>query len=224
MPALLSIDVYSDVVCPWCYIGSAHLDAALATLAAEDDVAAAVTYRPFLLDPTTPPEGVELVARLRAKYGVDPRPMFARVEQAGRAAGLSLDFTRVGRTWPTVGAHTLLRHAAARGTQRALARALFSAYFDEGRNIGDADLLAELAARHGFTADEARALAADERERELTRCEAAAASARGIRGVPFFVFDQRLALSGAQPAEVLVAAAREALRRSPTTSPKGAQS
>jgi len=207
----LSIDLFSDVVCPWCHIGTAQLDTALARLAAEDGVTATVTYHPFLLDPSTPPEGVDLVARLRSKYGADPRTMFARVEQAGRNAGLALDFTRVTRTWPTDAAHTLLRHALGRGTQRALAKALFAAHFDEARNIADPDVLAEIAARHGFTVDEARALASDDEERATTRRLATTATARGIRGVPFFVFDQRLALSGAQPPDVLVAAAREAL-------------
>jgi predicted DsbA family dithiol-disulfide isomerase len=210
MAKTLSIDLFSDVVCPWCYIGAAHLEAALRTLAAQE-ISVAVAHHPYLLDPDTPPGGVDLRARLRAKYGGDPGRLFARVEEAGRAAGLALDFARTTRAYSTVGAHTLLRHAAPRGTQPALARALFAGYFDEARDIGDPEVLAAIGAGHGFAADEARALSGDEDERALTRRLAAAAVARGVRGVPLFVFNQRVALSGAQPPEALVEAARAAL-------------
>jgi predicted DsbA family dithiol-disulfide isomerase len=214
MPTL-AIDLFSDVVCPWCYIGSAHLDAALAQLAS-DGITATVAHRPFLLDPTTPPEGAGLVERIRRRYGGEPRAIFSRVEEAGRAAGLALDFTRTTRTYNTIAAHTLLRHAEPRGTQRPLAQALYAAHFRDARKISDPDVLSDIAAPHGFDRDEVRRLATDAAERERTVAEATAAAARGIRGVPFFVFDRRLAVSGAQPVPTLVAAAREALRTSAT--------
>jgi predicted DsbA family dithiol-disulfide isomerase len=208
VPAL-AIDVVSDVICPWCFIGSRRLDQALGSL--PPDVRAEVTFHPFLLDPSTPPEGADLRQRLRAKYGVDPERMFAQVESAARSSGIPLDFSKVRKTPSTIGAHTLLRHAPAKGTQRALLGALFEAYFLDGRDIGDPGVLAAIAAAHGFGEDEALALVRDEDEREQTRQEAAESAAGGIRGVPFFVFAGRFAVSGAQPPELLRAAAERAL-------------
>ncbi len=132
--------------------------------------------------------------------------MFARVESAARASGIPLDFTKVTRTVSTIAAHTLLRHAIAKETQPALALALFSAYFLEGLDIGEIDTLARLASAHGFTVDEATGLLRDDTELARTREEAAAAAESGVQGVPFFVLDGRLALSGAQPVETFRAA------------------
>jgi predicted DsbA family dithiol-disulfide isomerase len=207
-PRSLSIDVVSDVVCPWCLIGSRRLEQALAEL---PDVKATVVFRPFLLDPTAAPEGGDLRERLRAKYGVDPEVMFGRVEAAAKDSGIPLDFAKVRRWASTVGAHTLLRHAIAKGTQPALARALFDAYFLEGRDIGDASVLASIAEAHGFGADEATALVTDAAELAATKAEAVAASRRGISGVPFVILDGRLAVSGAQPVATFKAAIERAL-------------
>lgn len=212
MPAL-TIDIYSDVVCPWCFIGARRLDRALASL--DPAVEVTIAHHPFLLDPSTPDTGVNLVEHLREKYGRDPVPMFARVEEAGRASGIPLDFSKQTFTYPTVKAHTLLRHAHAKGTQRALADALFTAHFLDALNVSDPELLAALASRHGFEADEARRLVTDERELAITRDEASQAAASGIRGVPFFVFDGRLALSGGQPEEVFRDAIQQALHEAP---------
>lgn len=204
--SVLPIEVVSDVICPWCFIGMRRLDQALAEL---PRVKATVTHRPFLLDPSTPPEGADLRERLSAKYGMDPETMFARVEAAARSSGIPLDFARVRRTPSTVAAHTLLRHALAKGTQRALLRALWDAYFLEGRDVGDASVLASIASGHGFDVDEATRLARDEQEARETRQEAAEAGRQGVTGVPFFVFGGNLAMSGAQPVEVL----KEAIER-----------
>ncbi|MGE0791943.1 MAG: DsbA family protein [Sandaracinaceae bacterium] len=202
----LTIDVVSDVVCPWCLIGVTRLDQALEAM---PDVRATVRFHPFLLDPSTPDEGVDLRARLEAKYGVPASSMFARVEAAARESGIPLDFAKVTRSVATTRAHTLLRHAADEGAQRRLARALFDAYFLEGLDIGDVEVLTRLAEPHGFDPDEARRLMTDEGELARTRAEAMAMAQQGIRGVPFFIFDERLALSGAQPVEVM----REAIGR-----------
>lgn len=202
----LRIDIVSDVVCPWCYIGDRRVELALREL---PDVAATVTYHPFQLDPGTPPEGADLRERLRRKYGVDPEQMFGRVEEAARESGLQLDFSRVRRSVNTLRAHTLLRHAEPRGTQRQLAQALFAAYFVEGRDVGAEDVLVQLAAAQGFGEDEAAALLRDEAEAQRTREEAQAAARQGVSGVPFTVLNQRYALSGAQP----VAVFRQAMER-----------
>jgi predicted DsbA family dithiol-disulfide isomerase len=196
----LAIDIVSDVVCPWCLIGLRRMEQALSAF---PEVTPAITFHPFLLDPSTPDEGVDLRERLRRKYGVEPGAMFARVEAAARESGIPLDFTKVTRSVSTVRAHTLLRHAADRGTQRALKSALLDAYFLEGRDVGAVPVLAEIAAAHGFSPDEARALMSDEAELRETRAEAASVTEQGVSGVPFFVIGKRLAFSGAQPVEMM---------------------
>jgi predicted DsbA family dithiol-disulfide isomerase len=205
----LEVDVISDVICPWCFIGSRRLEQALTP--PPDGVTVDVTFRPFLLDPTTPREGADLRERLRAKYGGDPEKMFASVEAAAHATGIPLDFSRVRRTPSTVAAHTLLRHAIAKGTQVALARGLFEAHFLEGRDIGDVDVLASIADGYGFDSDEALRILGDDREWSTTLGEARQAAAKGVRGVPFFILGGRLTVSGAQSAEVLRGALERAI-------------
>jgi predicted DsbA family dithiol-disulfide isomerase len=203
----LQIDLFADVVCPWCFVGSERLERVLAGLGRP----ARVVHHPFLLNPNTPPEGDDVPARLRRKYGVPPEQLWARLEAEARKSDLELDLSKQRWSYPTARAHTLIRHAAAKGTQRALVRALYSAYFQEARNINDAAVLAEVAAPHGFSADEVGRLIADERELDETREEALGAAQAGINGVPFFVFDDRLAVAGAQPEAVLRAAIDQAL-------------
>jgi len=206
MPVPITVDIVSDVVCPFCFIGLARVEQALA---AESATPAEITFHPFLLDPDTPPGGDDLRERLRRKYGGDPEAMFGRVEAMARESGIPLDFAKVRRSASTIGAHTLLRHAKARGTQVALARALFEAYFLEGADIGAPDVLAGIATRHGFEAAEVRSLLAAPNEVRATREEAESAASQGIRGVPFTVFGGAFAVSGAQPVEVF----REAIGR-----------
>lgn len=202
----LTIDFVSDVICPWCFIGFTRLEQALAQ-AGED--AAEVTLRPFLLDPSTPPEGADLRERLQKKLGGDPEKIFERVEAAARESGIALDFAKVRRTPNTLKAHALIGAAGPKGTQRALARALFTAYFLEGRDLSDDAVLADIAVSNGFDAAEAAAVLSDAQALEETRAVAAELSAQGISGVPFTIFDGKLAVSGAQPVEVF----RQAIAR-----------
>lgn len=161
-----------------------------------------VTYRPFLLDPRIPAEGVDLRENLKRKFGRDPEPMFARVEAVARDAGIPLDFSKVRRYPSTLRAHALTQRAKDKGTQRALANALFEGYFLEGRDIGATDVLQDLAAAHGFDRDEVARIAEDEAELDRAKAAAAEMASEGISGVPFFVFGGRFAVSGAQPKEV----------------------
>jgi predicted DsbA family dithiol-disulfide isomerase len=202
----LQIDLFADVVCPWCFVGSERLERVLAALGRP----ARVTHHPFLLNPNAPPEGDDVPARLRRKYGVPPEQLWARLEAEARKSDLVLDLSKQRWSYPTARAHTLIRHAEAKGTQRALVRALYRAYFQEARNIHDAAELAAIAAPHGFAADEVARLTGDERELAETRDEALAAAAAGIDGVPFFVFDTRVAVAGAQPESALRAAIEQA--------------
>lgn len=208
MPTL-TIEVHSDITCPWCFIGTRRLADALATL--DGGAAVTVRHRPFLLKPDAPAEGIDLAAYLRQKYRRDPRELFQMVETAAAGSSLDLDLSRQPRIYPTVAAHTLLRHAERFGTAAALLDALFETYFLEGRNIADFDVLLDVAAAHGFDRAEARWLAADPDELARTRDEAGRALELGIRGVPHFVFGGTLSLSGAHPPEVFLAALRQAL-------------
>jgi predicted DsbA family dithiol-disulfide isomerase len=205
----ISIDLFSDFVCPWCFIGSTRLEQVLAELSSE--VEAEVCYHPFFLDPSVPAAGRSVPDMLRQKYGVEPKQVWARAEAAAAQSGIALDLSVQPMMYRTEKAHTLLRHAFAKGTQRALAADLFRRYFLDAQNIDDVDTLAAIAEPHGFSRSEAKELCGAPSELELTREEASAAVQGGIRGVPLFVFDGRLAVSGAQATTVLVAAIHKAL-------------
>jgi len=209
--APLEIDVFADVVCPWCFLGAERLDRVLASFAHP----VRVIHHPFFLNPDTPPEGDDVPARLRRKYGVAPEQLWARLEAEARKSDLALDLSKQRWSYPTARAHTLLRHAAAKGTQRALVKAFYQAYFQDARNIHDPETLADIAAPHGFTADEVTQLTTNEVELAATREEAQAAVAAGVDGVPLFVFGQRLAVAGAQQEIVIKGAIEQALTGNP---------
>jgi predicted DsbA family dithiol-disulfide isomerase len=204
MTKLLKIDVFTDVVCPWCLVGSARLDKAIAAL--PPDIEVDVENHPFYLDPTTPAEGVVVADMLRERYHRDPKEMWARVEAEASKTGIALDLSQQPRMFPTAKAHTLTRLARPLGTQHQLANAIASAYFLDHRQINDDEVLADLAAAHGFERADALRLINDPRELALTERLAHEAAEQGINGVPFFVFGNRYAMSGAQPQEVFAMA------------------
>lgn len=209
MAKTLKIDVFTDVVCPWCLIGSTRLDKAVATLPHGIDVV--IENHPFYLDPTTPVEGVVVADMLRAKYGRDPKEIWARAEAEAIKSGILLDLSQQPRMFPTAKAHTLTRLARPYGTQHALANAIAEAYFLDHRNINDDNELADLAEAHGFDKGEAMDAISDPKELAITEELATQAAAQGIRGVPFFVFNGKYALSGAQPEEVFLQAIEHTL-------------
>ena len=126
MSKLLKIDLFTDVVCPWCLVGSARLDAALARLEASD-IEVEINNHPFYLDPNVPPEGVDVGEMLRQKYGRDPKEMWERVESEARKAGIELDLSQQPRMFNTAKAHTITRLSKPNGTQHALANAIAAA-------------------------------------------------------------------------------------------------
>lgn len=208
MTQAIRIDLFTDIVCPWCLIGTARLDQALALL--DDDVKVEIFHHPFLLDPSTPEAGQNTRERLEAKYGGDIGAMQARVEAAARDAGVALDLSVQPMSYPTVKPHTLIR-AAAPEQQYKLAKAFAAAYFLDGRDITDNALLADIAAEHGFEREAALALITDAAELDTTKAMAVSASQQGINGVPFFIFNNQFAISGGQPPEVFARAFRVAL-------------
>jgi len=200
MTKLLKIDVFTDVVCPWCLVGSARLDNAIAAL--PEDIEVVVENHPFYLDPNTPEEGVVVADMLREKYGRDPKEMWERVESEARKAGIELDLSQQPRMFPTKKVHTITRLAKPLGIQHELANAIANAYFLEHRQVNDDNVLADIAVEYGFDRGDALDAMNDENELAITEQLATDAAAQGIRGVPFFVFGEKYALSGAQPDEV----------------------
>lgn len=200
MTKQLKIDVFTDVVCPWCLVGSARLDQALAAL--PEDVDVIVENHPFYLDPNVPPDGVDVGQMLKEKYGKEPSEMWARVEGEARKAGIELDLSQQPRMFNTAKAHTITRLSKANGNQHELANAIANAYFLEHRQINDDNVLADIAVDFGWDRGDALDAINDENELSITADLATSAAQQGIRGVPFFVFGEKYALSGAQPDEV----------------------
>jgi predicted DsbA family dithiol-disulfide isomerase len=213
----VTLDVVSDVVCPWCYIGKRQLDAMLDALpAAERPV---VRWHPFQLNPDLPATGIDRRAYLEGKFGGPERAaqIYERVRQAGRGVGIDFEFDAIAMQPNTFDAHRLIEWVqrqrddkrdgdgkdANPGQVNDFVERLFRAYFLEGRFIGSRPVLAEVAGESGFDADAARAMLDSDwgvfetsgREDEARRI--------GVSGVPFFIFDRRLAVSGAQGADAL---------------------
>lgn len=209
MTRALKVDLFTDIVCPWCLIGSTRLDKAIAGLPA--DVVVEVENHPFYLDPNTPPEGYDVGEMLQRKYGREPKAIWGPAEKEAAKSGIALDLSQQPRTFPTQKAHTLIRLAKPKGTQHALANAIAAAYFLDHRQVNDDEVLAEIATGFGFTRDEALADMRDLRELAVSHELAIAAAQQGIQGVPLFIFDNRFALSGAQPEEVFDMAFAKAL-------------
>jgi predicted DsbA family dithiol-disulfide isomerase len=203
------IDIVSDAICPWCYIGKRHLEAALATLAAEG-LRFTVHWNPFQLNPDMPKEGVARAAYRAAKFG-DPervRQIDARVTQAAEGAGLDFHLDRIARTPNTIDAHRLIWFAGRNGVQDAVMEAVFHRYFIEGRDIGDHAVLAECASAAGMDQAEVMGfLASDLADAEMRASDQAAREA-GVNGVPSFFLDGYGVFSGAMPADQMADAFR----------------
>ena len=206
----MKIEIVSDVVCPWCYIGKRRLEKALAVVGG--DGRPEVTWLPFQLNPGMPPEGMPRAEYRREKFGSVERgrQLDARVAAEGRGEGIEFALERIERTPNTFAAHRLIDLAQERGAGGAVVDALFRAYFEEARDIGEREVLlgiaeaaglarADVEARWGDAAHARRVAQLEESMKQL-----------GIGGVPTFIFDRKLGVSGAQAPEALAAAMREA--------------
>jgi predicted DsbA family dithiol-disulfide isomerase len=192
---VVEIQIWSDVICPWCYIGTTNLRKALA------DTRATVTFRSFLLDPNGPAEPVRTIDYLTGKYGPQATAMMDQVTEVAARAGLEY---HLEQSWsgPTLNAHRLLHWAASLGQQDALAQRFFAAQFTEGRSLFQTQSLVELCAQSGLDAEAAMVVLESTAFAESVAADLALARQYGITGVPFFVFNNRLAVSGAQSPEV----------------------
>ncbi len=209
----LQIDVVSDVVCPWCFVGKRQLEQALARLGSQQPgVEVQVRWHPFQLNPDLAEEGMARSEYLSAKFGsADTSRIYTNVRRAAATVGLDLAMEAIVRQPNTLRPHALMEAAAGQGLQDALAEALFVAYFQQGRDLSDARQLAEIARAVGLS-DEAidQALLEDEPRQAISQADNRARRA-GIQGVPCFIFNGRHAVSGAQGADALVDAMTLAL-------------
>ncbi len=212
----LTIDIVSDVVCPWCYLGEKRLEAAIAY----ESEPVAVRWRPYQLDPTIPEGGLDRTEYMERKFGRDGRlkAIHDNLARLGAEVGLPFAFAKIRRAPNTLDAHRLIRWAASVGVQREVVERLFSAYFVEGRNIGDHAVLIDIAAASGLDAAIVERLLAESADADAVRNEIAQAQAIGVTGVPFFIFGGRLGVPGAQDVALLrraMAQARAAMRETP---------
>ncbi|GAA4381725.1 DsbA family oxidoreductase [Agromyces bauzanensis] len=200
----IKIDIWSDIACPWCYIGKRHLEGGLAALG-DDAPEVEIEYHSFELAPDTPVdfEGseVDFLAKHKGLPESRVQQMLGHVAGVAAKAGLAYDYDVLQHT-KTLKAHELLHFAKEHGLQLELSERLFRAYFTEGRHVGRIDELVELAAEVGLDADAAREALESERYSAAVQADIAQAGTYGIQGVPFFVFEGKYGVSGAQPVEV----------------------
>lgn len=196
----LRIDLFSDPVCPWCLVGMHRLNAAVKRL--PDGVNVEIHHHPYLLDANAAPEGEDVATMLKRKYGRDPGPMWDRLEEEAKKSGLELDMRKQKMRYPSQAAQVLIAAARAVNKQHEVAFALSQACYIDAKNIADPEVLADIGAAHGLDRSEILAVVQDENVKRQVEEAAQGAGQQGIQGVPFFIFQNKYALSGAQPDEV----------------------
>jgi len=213
----MQIDIVSDTVCPWCYIGKKRLEKALALWEGEPIT---VEWHPFQLDASIPPEGVDQKEYMAKRFGPDAasdRFMAARnaIADAGRELGIDFHFDLTKVRANTLNSHRLIRWAGTAGRQDAVVDALFRRHFTEGQDIGDVEVLIEAAAEAGMDADIVRGLLASEADKELVEREEMQARSKGIQSVPSFVVNKKWMLVGAQDSETMLRAFEQIAAQGP---------
>ena len=200
----MQIDVISDTVCPWCFIGKRRLARAMAMRPA---ITFDVKWRPYRLDPTIPKGGTDRKAYMRAKFGTDPMKiveMHKLIAAEGAKDGIEFDFGAIDRRPDTLDSHRLIRWAEATGVQDEVVERLFIAYFENGEDIGDIRVLADIADISGMDGVEVAQMLEGDEDRALVEREDQIAHEMGVTGVPAMIFGNRLAVSGAREPELLV--------------------
>lgn len=201
MPHRFIIDVVSDVICPWCFLGKRRLDAALARL---DGLDVFVRWRPYMLDPAIPAEGLDRKTYMLNKFGAERlKTIHDPLIAAGEELGVPYDFDAITRTPNTLDAHRLIRWSHTVERQHEMAERLFMAYWSEGQDVGDRDVLAACAGEAGINAAQIRELLGSGQDVAETKAEIQHATSIGVTGVPTFILGQSYALVGAQSPEVL---------------------
>jgi predicted DsbA family dithiol-disulfide isomerase len=209
----LMIDVVSDVVCPWCFIGKRRLEAALARYREQrpDAPAPIVQWHPFQLNPEMPEAGLDRAEYLAQKFGEERAAQsYQRIKEVGGEVGIPFAFDKVVRQPNTLAAHSLIALAGDKGKQDQVMEAFFRAYFIDGRDLTSREALKEVATGAGLSAEDVDAALASSEARAHVESEDQASRDIGVQGVPFFIFNQRLAVSGAQEPDTLLEAMLEA--------------
>ncbi len=197
----ISIDVISDVICPWCFLGKRRLDKAIGLL---EGIRVAVNWRPFFLDPTIPAEGISRRTYLESKFGEERlKTLHDPILAAGKEDGVPYAFDKIMRTPNTTDAHRLIRWSHGGGKQHDVSERLFMAYFNLGLDIGDRAVLAKIAGEAGMDSSEVSAKLDSDTDVDAVTAEVERAYRIGVTGVPCFIFAQKQGLMGAQPADVL---------------------
>lgn len=206
--APITVDVVSDVMCPWCFIGKRRLERAVTQL---DGIDVEVRWRPFQLDPTLPAEGKDRKAYLEQKFGgpAEAEAIYDRIREAGRGEGIPFAFEKIERSPNTIDAHRMIRWAGVEGVQDALVERLFSLYFLEGADLTNRETLVAAAGDAGMDPAVVEALLLGDADRAAVEEEIATAQKIGVTGVPCFIVDNRYAVLGAQDASVIADAIRQ---------------
>ena len=208
----VTVDIVSDVVCPWCFIGKRRLEGALA-MAPDLDID--LRWRPFQLDSTIPPGGISRKEYMDRKFGPErAATVHDRVREVGAEVGIPFAFEKITRSPNTLDAHRVLRWALEAGCQALLKERLMQLYFLEGADVGDIDVLAKAAGECGMDASDVRRRLASDEDLETVRAEIDRIHKLGVNGVPFFIVAGKYGLSGAQPSEIIVQALRQAASES----------
>ena len=198
---ILTVDVVSDVMCPWCYIGKRRLDRAQVLA---PDVEPVVRWRPFQLDATIPPEGIDRQEYLDKKFGREKAiEMYTQIQETGEVEGIVFAFDRITRSPNTLNAHRVIRWAEVGEQQDAVVERLFELYFTEGEDIGETSVLLDAAREAQMDVDFVEEVLATDRDIDEVEKEIALAHELGVQGVPTYVIDQQHILVGAQRAEIL---------------------
>lgn len=204
----MQIDVISDIVCPWCFIGKRNLEAALAAWREQhpDDEAPKVSWHPFQLNPDLPETGMPRAQYIADKFGGPDRAreIYTRVANAGARAGIEFNFDGIVRQPNTIDPHRLVHLAGEQGRQDEMVEALFRGYFLDQADLTNADTLADIAAGAGLDRGQVKGYLATDQDKPLIHNGDHRARTIGVQGVPFFIFNQKYAVSGAQPPEVLL--------------------
>ncbi len=207
----ITIDVVSDVVCPWCYLGKARLELAIAEV--QGEVGVDVNWRPYRLNPDYPPEGVDQKKALEEKLGGAERVAQGHktLTDLGREVGINFNFDAIKIGPNTLDAHRLIHWAMIEDRDKAdrVVDGLFKANFEEGRNVGDHAVLLDIAEKSGLDRAVTASLLASDADKVLVVEEIESAQKMGVNGVPFFIFDQQYAVSGAQTPDVIAGALRD---------------
>lgn len=198
----ITVDILSDTICPWCYIGKRRIEAALEAVAPE--VTADLRWHPFQLNPDMPPDGMSRKRYIALKFGGTERgrTVYRNIEIAAQSSGLEINFDLISRTPNTVDSHRLLVFAQRAGAQNVVVERLFAAYFLEGRDIGDIDVLADIGEAAGLVRKKTERYLLGDTDRAAVIDSDARARQAGTSGVPHFVIDGKLAVAGAQEPQV----------------------